>query len=288
MKTEPLIAAAIILYNPDFNILKNINTYKNQVAFIYIIDNSLKVNDSLLDELKKMDNAEVIHNSKNLGMAVALNIAAQKAISGGYDFLLTMDQDSQASPDLVVRLADKITQISNPGIISPRHHNINYKLVQSKEEIEEVQVVMTSGNLLNLQAYQLVGGFEDKLFIDYVDIDICFKLFLNNYKIYRINSVLLEHKEGNLQTLNIFNKTIRPYNHKPIRWYYKIRNYHYIKQKYNNLFPEYFKEEKKRIKRDLMKVLLFEKQKLSKFNFVLKGYFHYRKGILGKYPNFIH
>ncbi|HSL88362.1 MAG TPA: glycosyltransferase [Ignavibacteriaceae bacterium] len=288
MNLKPSIAAATILYNPDNNVLKNINIYKDQVSFIYIIDNSLIVNNSLVDILKTMENVEVIQNSGNFGISAALNKAAQKSISKGYDFLLTMDQDSEASPCMITQLIDKLTQLNNPGIISPLHYNINYKSIESKEEIEEVQVVMTSGNLMNLKAYQLVGGFDENLFIDYVDIDMCFKLILNNYKIYKVNSALLEHKEGNLKTVKLFNKTIRPYNHKPIRWYYKIRNFNYIKKKYYGWFPEYFKEEKKRIIRDLIKIILFEKQKFAKLNFVIKGYFDYKKRILGKCPHLVH
>ena len=36
---------------------------------------------------------------ENRGMAAALNAGAVLAVAAGYDFLLTMDQDSRATPE---------------------------------------------------------------------------------------------------------------------------------------------------------------------------------------------
>jgi len=282
MISQYKIAATVILYNPEYSVLENILTYKDQVDFLYVVDNSIQKNQFLRDELSKLENMEFLQNETNIGIASALNLAAKKALSNGYDFLLTMDQDSKATQFMIENLLNENLLQSNTAIVCPKHHSIYYKSSNSKKNIEEVQIIMTSGNLLNLKAYQIVDGYDSNLFIDYVDIDFCLKLILNHFKIYKINSVIMEHKEGNLSALNIFGKTIRIYNHNPMRWYYKIRNYNYIKKKYNKNFPEYFKEERIRIFKDLLKILLFEKQKIAKFNYMLKGYFDYKRGILGK------
>jgi rhamnosyltransferase len=288
MISQYKIAGVVVLYNPDYSVMENILTYKDQVDVLYIVDNSIQKNLILSDELSKLAKIEFLHNETNIGIASALNLAAKEACSNGYDFLLTMDQDSKATEFMIENLLDKNLLEFSAAIVSPKHHNIYYRDFNSKKNIEEVQIIMTSGNLLNLKAYQIVDGYDSNLFIDYVDIDFCLKLILNDFKIYRINSVMMEHKEGNLSALNIFGRTIRIYNHKPMRWYYKIRNYNYIKQKYNKNFPKYFKEERIRIFKDLLKIVLFEKQKIDKYKFILKGYFDYKRRILGKCQYLIH
>ena len=58
---------------------------------------------------------------------------------------------------------------------------------------------MTSGNLLNLKAYQAVKGFKDWMFIDCVDIDICMNLRVHGYDIVRLNYVEMKHQGLNLK-----------------------------------------------------------------------------------------
>ena len=278
------IAAVVVFYNPNSDVIRNISTYLDQVDFIFIIDNSEEVNQNLIIELKKNNNVEITLNHENLGIAAALNLGAIKAINYGYSYLLTMDQDSKAEKNMVNNLFALYNKTKNAGIISPLHSNINYKLNTNLPYIQEMNVVMTSGNILDLKAYKKAGGFDESLFIDYVDIDLCFKLIINDYKIFRANTVYLNHNEGNLQTKKILNLSFRTYNHSPIRWYYKIRNFNYIKKKYYKIFTQYFKEEKKRIKKDVLKILLIENQKFEKIKFIIQGYIDYKKGVVGRYP----
>jgi len=277
------ISGVVVLYNPDSGVLQNIKSYIDQIEYLFVVDNSEKVNDLLVAELKKINKIEYKNNFRNLGVATALNIGALKSINKGFDFILTMDQDSFAHPDMIRIMLNNMQEIKNPGIISPHHKNIHYKQYTPASEIEEPDVVITSGNLLNLNAFQDIGGFDENLFIDYVDIDICFRLKLKGYKIYKVNSAILNHNEGNLKTIKILNKTFRPYNHDPLRWYYKIRNYNYIKDKYYKFFPSFFKEEKKRIKNDFLKIILFEEEKIKKMKYAFKGYSDYKNNRLGKF-----
>lgn len=45
------LAACVVLYNPDDTIFENILTYGNYVDKLIVIDNSLKKNNLLMDEL---------------------------------------------------------------------------------------------------------------------------------------------------------------------------------------------------------------------------------------------
>ena len=103
---------------------------------------------------------------------------------------------------------------------------------------------MTSGNLVNLDAFRQVGPFMDELFIDSVDHEYCIRLQINGYKVIQLNGVLLEHTLGErrkhlfIYPLNFFkkNKSIVSYkivnNHNYIRKYYMVRNRLYVSRKY--------------------------------------------------------
>ena len=68
-----------------------------------------------------------------------------------------------------------------------------------------------------------MGGFNDNYFIDYVDVEYCLRLNVEGYKIIQVNAARLYHNEANLEIKRIVGKTIYPYNHNPIRFYYKIK-----------------------------------------------------------------
>ncbi len=85
------------------------------------------------------------------------------------------------------------------------------------------------------------------------------------------------HNEADLSRKKIFGKTVYPQNHSSLRWYYKVRNYLYLRDEYYKLFKEYFSTEKKNVRNSIVKILFFEKGKIKKFYMILKGYIHYQK-----------
>ena len=95
------IAGAVILYHPDYQCINNIETYINQIDFLFIIDNSEVQNVHLINELNKFSSIFYLCNQNNYGIAHALNQAADLAKERGFDFLLTMDQDTTADATLV-------------------------------------------------------------------------------------------------------------------------------------------------------------------------------------------
>ncbi|MBK7105840.1 MAG: glycosyltransferase family 2 protein [Ignavibacteriae bacterium] len=275
------ICATVILYNPDENISDNIMTYINQVNLIIIIDNSDKLNNSLFDKFKINEKVIYVVNGNNIGIAAALNIAARKASQKGFSFLLTMDQDSRAPKNMVENLLNIYEKKENVGIVSPLHSNRYNTHLKFENEIDEVKIAMTSGNLLSLEVFKKVGEFRSDFFIDYVDIEFCFRLQLNNYKIIRANRIILEHNEADLSSKKIFNKTFYPLNHKPFRLYYKTRNLLYLRSMYKNSLPHLLKIEYDSYFRTIVKIILFEKQKFRKFTSILLGIWDYLIGKSG-------
>ena len=278
---EEKIAGVVVFYEPTQDEINNINTYINDIDILYVIDNSKNNN-----EIKLPQNSKIIYifNNDNIGVSKALNMGAQKAIQNGYSWLLTMDQDTKFKQDTMSKLKEAINTFDTKkiGIITPWH---NTKLIINKpmEKIDYPIEVMTSGNLVNLDIYQKIGGYKDWMFIDGIDIEFGLNLNKNGYKIMRLNDVEIDHNLGDIQYKNLlWEKDILCTNHNYLRRYYMVRNYLYIRDMYQDYNKEYVNKIAKQ-KRNIITILLFEKDKYRKIRNCLRGYLDYKKGITGKY-----
>ena len=164
-----MILAGITLFNPDIPVLKkNIISVKNQIDELILVDNGSENGDIIEQELKKdFPDVHIIRNKENAGVATALNQIFAYAKNGGYDWVLTVDQDSCCPEDLILKY-EKYMSFSNVGSICPvicdRHYENKDKL---KGEYVFVDKCITSASLTPVQIWEEVGGFMDDLFIDF-------------------------------------------------------------------------------------------------------------------------
>ena len=274
------LAAVVVFYNPSDANIQNIKKYEQSVDQLFIVDNS---DDDIIryQDTKKI---KYIKLHENKGIAYALNKGAKEAIAQGFNWLLTLDQDSQITKEIIENLKKYLEthDTKKIGLISPYHD------IQTEEEIkgdeEEMIEVMTSGNVINLEAYQKIGGFKDWLFIDCVDTEYCMNLNVHGYKVLRLNKIKMKHQLGNLKIHTLFGKKYPCYNHGPIRRYYIVRNNLYINQMYHEKYPDYCEHLLRVQKGQVKRILAFEKEKRKKLTMMYRGYKDFKKGIKGKCP----
>ena len=160
------LAGVVILYNPDVKVLKNVQTYIDEIDILYVIDNSDVLNNNVVEALKKMDKIRYIQFNENKGIAYPLNFILSNVRD--YEFLLTMDQDSCFKPNMMKKYKEHILiwAEKDPSIAVFAADNtglIHSKLYQFEES------VMTSGNVIKTSIAKSVGGFREELFIDEVE-----------------------------------------------------------------------------------------------------------------------
>ena len=273
------IAAVVVFYNPSDKNIKNIDNYIDVIDKLYVVDNSED------DEIKMKSNKKIeyVKLGENKGIAYALNVGAKKSIEDGYNYLLTLDQDSKMNKKIIEEMISflKSTKEKNIGLISP------YQDIDSKEDVlngdyEDMIEVMTSGNIIDLKAYKKIGGFKDWLFIDCVDTDYCMNLHKHGYKVLRLNNIVMKHELGKLVVHKLFGKEYPCYNHNPIRRYYIVRNNLYINSMYKDMYPDYCKRLLRIQKGQVKRIIAFEKNKFKKIKMMYKGYRDFKKGIRGK------
>ncbi|ADQ14089.1 glycosyltransferase [Halanaerobium hydrogeniformans] len=267
------IAGVVVLYNPDEDIINNILSYYNNLELLYIVDNSSFAKEELIAKLISFDKISYFKKEDNIGIAAALNFAAEKAIKARFDWLLTMDQDSKFSSNGLPYMKNfiKVNDTEKIALITP-FHKIRSRKAPKSSENEYVLHAMTSGNLVNLDIFQIIGGFNEKLFIDSVDHDYCLKANSKGYKILRMNSVILNHNLGNISIeLNILGKKIITTNHNYIRRYYIYRNSFYIIKTYGRKFPQIVILFVRIRILELIKIIFFEDNKFKKIKYILKA-----------------
>lgn len=287
------IAGVVVLYNPDENVKKNIDSYINNLDILYVVDNSPEPNDNA--KYYKGKKIKYISNHGNKGIAYALNVGAKEAIKEKSEWLLTMDQDSSFKDDSLSKMIGFLKELKTNNIMSSalnlKYDNLGVisalqRTRLNKDEklkgIDYPLVVMTSGNIINLDAYKKVGGFKDWLFIDAVDFEFCLNIKKHKYDIIQYNEAELNHNLGYINEYNFLGKTVYVTNHSAIRRYYITRNRHYLYDLYNEDFLDYCSIELGRTKKELLKIILFEDNKWNKIKAIYKGYKDYKRGIKGE------
>lgn len=279
-----MFAAVVILYNPHNTIPEILKSYINNVDMIYLIDNSENCNENLLSTDLSKTKCKYISNEGNLGIAKALNIGCQMAIEDGFKWVVTMDQDSsflsfdkEKIISIITKNIDSKIALYYPiYVIGERTYD--KFLVENNEPI----VVMTSGNIINMDVYSSVHGFDERLFIDYVDTDYCLKLKVAGYKISHLSDLKLQHALGNSMYVKFLFVKALVTNHSHIRRYYITRNRFFLMEKYKRKSKIFFKSESKTFINELLKILIFESNKLLKIKSMIKGYVDYKNKIYGK------
>jgi len=257
-------------------VLKNIQTYIDELEVFYVVDNSDIVSNNVVEELKKIDKIRYIHFNKNRGIAYPLNFILSKVRD--YEFLLTMDQDSCFKPNMMKKYKEHILtwteKDSSIAVFAADNteliYNISYKFEQR---------VMMSGNVLKTAIAQLARGFNESLFIDEVDHEFCYRLRKLGYKILIFYDIKMEHHLGNITCHNIWTGYFNTTNHCGIRRYYMARNMLYVMNEYPKVKWQYFKDFIKMV----IKIILSENNKLEKIKYIIKGIQDYKHGKFGEF-----
>ena len=85
--------------------------------------------------------------------------------------------------------------------------------------------VIASGMLISREAWDVVGPFDEKLFIDWVDTEWCWRAITKDMVIVQTPSVMISHELGYGQK-NFAGRSVTIHN--SFRNYYKIRNAIYL------------------------------------------------------------
>jgi rhamnosyltransferase len=288
------ICAIIVTYQIGKDLLKCLNSVKDQVQETVIVDNGSDAETvSVLKEIERTcNNVKVIYNRRNLGIAVALNVGVRYALDRQYKWVLTMDHDSEAAPGMVESIIKAYDQLAargteNIGIIAASFvdRNVQTSYGQEKQSkqasgIEEVLRCISSGSMINCAVFKKVGFFNEHLFMYYVDDDFCLRCKDKNWRIYISRAATFIHSEGRRQIKKLVWKTFIYRNYDFLAMYYMARNGVYMLKKHFN-YPRYcWGGVIKHLCNIIITMILFSRNRTTLIRYTLKGIWH---GITGRY-----
>lgn len=255
MKDSAKICAGIVLYNPELELLqKNVDALLEQsIKQIFLYDNNSKNAVEIAKFFRDYDKVEYLCNDENKGIVYALNQLIDYADKKGYDWCLTMDQDSVCATNMIEEYT-KYLDYPKVALICPFVlNNGKFTLTEFEKlrldnvtELKDPIDCITSACLNNVKIVKEVGGYTEKLFIDFVDTDLNCKVLENNYKILRINTTYLVQQMGNAHKVPFF-ELLQKMTKKDVfrrmkvanvytdqRLYYSARNSRYVRNTYKN------------------------------------------------------
>ena len=267
------IIAIVTCYHPNPELLiRSITSYARHVDKLLVWRNSA-LPEELELELSGRFKAELRGDGTNVGISKALNSAWKEAVDGGYDCLLTMDQDS------VWHNFDAfLTQVTSNGLslcfYSPR---IVAAGSMPEPESESILIptasAITSGMLIPVNVLNLVGGWDEDLRIDSVDDEFCFHAHSLGIKSWECRAGWLEHRFGDRRLVSLLWMQFHTYNYSPERLYGIYRDHIIVYRRYKG-------DDSKAAKRSFMRtwgrrrpirILLGEKKRWAKLLAILRG-----------------
>lgn len=251
------IAVGVVLYNPDNEerVQYSLQSILQQVSDVYVFDNSTKENNITFPA-----NITYMTEHENKGIAYALNRIMEKAQSEGYEWLVTMDQDSVIPKGLISAYKEHVVDDSI-GIICPQVIDFRRSYMDVKKEPKEelIDFCITSASCTRISAWEHVGRFDEWLFIDLVDNDFCKRMIASGFTILRLNDLVLNQEFGKIipkseKTQRFWNRIAKILHNdnfgklgyskfvSPMRVYYTCRNIIYVNKKLTDYGKTGYKE----------------------------------------------
>lgn len=292
------IAAIIVTFNPIEAIFSRLlKAIDQQVEEVIIVDNGSSDLISSIIKNGSCENVVYIDQGGNHGLANAFNVGIDEAIKLGASHVVLFDQDSIPEADMVKTLSDAMSEKVTAGFkvaaVGPRYTDIKginvspvslvgitlCQISCKEEEVKEVDHLISSGCMISIDAFNAVGGMEEELFIDNVDVEWSLRAKHKGFVLYGVCAACMQHDMGD-QLLNVLGHKVNV--HSPLRNYYMIRNGVWlIKQPwvpFRRRLAEFFKLMKKYIVYSLFIGSSFENWKMMS-----RGVYHGLGNRMGKY-----
>lgn len=213
---ESAVCTVVVTYHPDATLLAaQLDALQAQAGCIVVVDNATP--GTAVRELCAFHpQAELLALTDNLGLAAALNagITAARA-KPGITHVLLMDQDSVPEPGMVAALKaalERQSQNTRVAAVGTRFHDpregtdapfvrirfpVNRQL-HCNGACDEVDCdfLITSGSLIPLDVLDQVGGMDEALFIDNVDLEWCFRATSKGYALFGVCGARMLHHHG--------------------------------------------------------------------------------------------
>lgn len=257
MTKDPLtlkLAAVVVGFRPDLAVLDCLlTTLLEEVDKVIFVDNG--GGRRFLAEREALKcRVEYVDLESNLGLGHALNQGFRRAIDSGCRYVATFDQDSAPEAGMIKKLLQAHSALAASGMkcaaVGPRFFDRRecektyfplyreqrgsitcYPSLDSESGVVDVDVLITSGMLVNAAVWQEGITYNAGLFVDYTDTDWCFRARDAGYKLFVCVDQEMGHALSDAPPIRLFGLNFLRYS--PLRRYYYFRNtVYFVRQPY--------------------------------------------------------
>lgn len=238
-----LVWAIVVTYHPELDKLRLLlDSLACQVDGVVLVDNGSS--DSVLSWLGAYQYPvplQVFSLGDNKGIAAAQNVGIQHVMRQEVDYVILFDHDSHPESNMVAKLRDaaeeKLAAGVNLAAVGPRYlddrHDNPPPFIQVHglkverqpctrcDSVVEVDYLIASGCLIPTRTLGLVGDMQEKLFIDYVDIEWGLRAKTKGFQSFGVCAAMMSHDLGDEPFVFFGNKYP---HHSALRHYYHFRN----------------------------------------------------------------
>lgn len=296
-------AAIVVGFFPEFAVLDALlSTLLDQVGLVVFVDNG-GGKDYLTSCPGKKNKVVYLDLHENKGLGHALNEGFKIAVSRGCEYVATFDQDSSPPPLMIAGLLEAHQKLQSMGVkcaaIGPRFYDSRegekcrfplYKQVGGSIKTEpqldqalglfDVDVLITSGMLVNAAAWQGGITYNPGLFVDYTDTDWCFRARAAGFRLFVCPDREMGHALSDAPPIRLFGLNFLRYS--PLRRYYYFRNTaFFVRQPYVSWAWRARLTVGLGVR--LISNLFIDRRKLDGLKMTLRGIYHGSVGKLGPY-----
>lgn len=179
---------------------------------IVVVDNG-STDNSINEINEKFPEIDILKNSKNLGFQGGMNIGINYAINNGAEYVMLLNSDTIASPDMMeilLTLSPLDAAIVSPGIYYYKNQNqlcstggkINNILldtlrkakIRNPSEPLKLEFLPSHAWLIRTEIFKKSGLFDESYFpLYYDDLDFCLRLKRLGFSLYLIPAAKIYH-----------------------------------------------------------------------------------------------
>lgn len=222
--------------------LSSVTTQTKNLLEVIVVDNNSQ--DKTIEVAKEQKGPiKVISQNKNLGFSKANNIGV--AASHG-EYLMFLNPDTKVTSGAIDKMLEFYQIHTDAGVVAPKlidgqgqvqpsvrklptiwravkeyyfHFKNEYQayVPETKDDYVVVESVVGAAMLIKKSVYQKVGGFDNRFFLYYEDLDLCKKILQSGLKIYYLPQVMIKHLEGhsaksNPKSLSLMKASAKAYH----------------------------------------------------------------------------
>ena len=236
--TEKTTAAIVTLYHPKQETAESLAALGKQVTWLILSDNTLGADNRAM--YAGIPNAVYLANGENLGLSAGINRGLETAEARESDFVFFFDQDSHVPEGHIATMVRDWAELAKEhriGLLGPRFYDeitgaynadaiLDADVEESGSPYVPIGQMITSSMMTTWAIMKEIGFWNEEIFLDYGDYDLCWRLAAAGYELYITKNVLLKHRlgDGCVMAKDPKSKAVFPLAYgAPIRKYYQTR-----------------------------------------------------------------